>query len=95
MPKKTMTAERRVPVEGQTNIGPTIAGRLHEVGIHTMEDLERIGPAMAYLRICEKHPGETVPVCYYLYSLEGALRGKHWDAIGSKVKRSLLRQVGR
>jgi DNA transformation protein len=34
-----------------------------------------------------------MPVCYYLYSLEGALRGKHWDALGESVKRSLLERA--
>jgi DNA transformation protein len=95
MPKKTIIGNRGVSIEGQTNIGPTIAGRLREVGIHTVADLERVGPAAAYLRICERHPGKTIPVCHYLYSLEGALCGKRWDAIGGEAKQSLLRQVGR
>lgn len=95
MPKKTVTGNRSVSIEGQANIGRAIARRLREVGVHTVADLERIGPAAAYLRIGETHPGKTIPVCYYLYSLEGALRGKRWDAIGTRAKRSLLRQVGR
>jgi len=81
------------PIEQLKNIGPTIARRLKEIGVHTRADLEAIGSVAAYRRICEWHQGKTIPVCYYLYSLEGALRGLHWDAIGPGVKQSLLSQA--
>lgn len=77
------------PIEWLKNVGPTIASRLKEIGIHTRADLEAVGPVAAYRRICAKHPEKTIRVCYYLYSLEGALRGQHWDAIGATVKQSL------
>ena len=86
-------SHREVTIAQLKNIGPTISRRLTEIGIHTKADLEAIGSVAAYRRICEKHPGTTIPVCYYLYSLEGALRGVHWDAIGATVKRSLWSQV--
>lgn len=84
---------RDVRIAQLKNIGPTIALRLAEVGIHTKADLEAVGPVAAYHRICEKHPGKRIPVCYYLYSLEGAIRGVHWDAISEPVKHSLRNQV--
>jgi len=89
---KTMNSARQ-PIEQLRNIGPTIARRLKAVGIHTQADLRTVGSVAAYLRICAKHPGKTVPVCYYLYSLEGALSNQHWDDIGSTIKQRLLRQV--
>jgi len=45
-------------------------------------------------RIKEKHPNETLPVCYYLYSFEGALSDKHWDEISEQIKQQLRAQVG-
>lgn len=36
---------------------------------------------------------QALPVCYHLYSLEGALRDRHWAALGSRVKKQLLDQV--
>jgi hypothetical protein len=48
---------------------------------------------VAYQCICARHPGKAVPVCYYLYSLEGALRNQPWDDIGVAIKQNLLRQV--
>ena len=75
------------------NIGPTIQKRLQDIGVHTKNDLKRIGPVAAYQKIQSKNPEKTIPVCYYLYSLQGALDGKHWDDISQKKKQELLEQV--
>lgn len=85
--------DKPVPVEQLRNIGPTIARRLREIGIRTRDDLRTVGPAAAYRRISAAYPEQTIPVCYYLYSLEGALRDQHWDALGPQVKKQLLSQV--
>lgn len=84
---------KSTPVEKLRNIGPTIARRLTEIGIHTHGDLRSIGAVTAYQRIRAKNPGKTIPVCYYLYSLEGALRDRHWDALIPKLKQDLLARV--
>jgi DNA transformation protein len=76
------------------NIGRKIAGRLHEIGIFCEDDLRRVGAAGAHRMIKKKRPNETLPVCYYLYSFEGALTGKHWDEIGEHIKRQLRAQIG-
>ena len=83
-----------LPVASLENIGPTIARRLREVGIRTRADLARVGPARTFQLICERHPRETISVCYYLYSLEGALRGRKWDDIGERRKAQLRREAG-
>jgi DNA transformation protein len=83
----------KTPLKGLKNLGPTIVERLHEIEVYTKEDLERVGPAAAYVHICARHPGKTIPVCYYLYSLEGALRGTHWNDVPAQVKRKLLAAV--
>lgn len=77
------------------NIGPTIAKRLVEVGITDAATLEAVGPIEAYLRICAANPMETIPVCYYLYSLQGALMGMHWNDLPEPLKRQLRTRVGR
>lgn len=81
-----------VPVEQLMNIGPTVARRLKEIGIRTSFELRDLGAAAAYRKICERL-GKAAPVCYYLYSLEGAIRNKHWDDIGSGVKKKLRREA--
>ncbi|MGQ0764197.1 MAG: TfoX/Sxy family protein [Gemmatimonadota bacterium] len=82
-----------LPVDQLRNVGPTIARRLREIGIQTSGELRSIGAVNAYARIRARNPGKTIPVCYYLYSLEGALRDQHWDALSSKVKQHLLSRV--
>jgi len=82
------------PLLGLKNIGPTIAARFKAVGIETVGDLRAVGPAEAYKRIKARHPRTTIPVCYYLYSLQGALEGKHWDALSPAVKETLLQEAG-
>jgi DNA transformation protein len=76
------------------NIGKKIAGRLNEVGIHTEDDLRAAGAVAAYDKIRRRHPGETLPVCYYLYAFEGALTDKHWNDIGASRKRELRDGIG-
>jgi len=75
------------------NIGKKIAERLNEVGIFSEDDLRHVGAVGAHRMIEEKHPNETLPVCYYLYSFEGALSDKHWDEISEQTKQQLRAQV--
>jgi DNA transformation protein len=76
------------------NIGKKIAGRLNEVGIFSENELRLAGAVAAHRMIKKKYPEETLPVCYYLYSFEGALTGRHWDEIGEERKQELKAQSG-
>jgi len=76
------------------NIGPTIARRLNGIGVSSEEDLRRMGPAEAYRRM-QAREKSRLPVCYYLYSLEGALRNRQWDELPEEIKSKLLRSVSR
>ncbi len=87
---KTVNDLTRLP-----NIGKTIAQLLGDVGIYNEDELREAGPAEAFRRIEGSYPGATVPVCYYLYSLEGALTGTHWNSVPERRKRELLHAVGR
>lgn len=81
-------------LKGLTNIGPTIAARLEAVGVRTVGDLRRIGPARVFQRVKANNPGKSISVCYYLYSLQGALEGKHWDDLTERTKHTLLQKAG-
>jgi DNA transformation protein len=48
-----------------------------------------MGPVAAYKRICENYPNQTIPVCYYLYSLQGALMDLHWGELPEAIKEEL------
>ena len=71
------------------NIGATIEKCLNEIGIFTLADLAEMTSVEAFKRIRENYPGKTIPVCYYLYSLEGALLDLHWNDIPSELKEEL------
>jgi len=76
------------------NIGPTIEQRLREINISSRRELEEVGPVEAYRRIRAKNPGRTIPVCYYLYSFQGALLDLHWDELPEEIKAFLRREAG-
>ena len=83
-----------VKLRGLKNIGPTIADRLESVGLKTVGDLNKIGPAKAFHRVKSAYPDIAIPICYYLYSLQGALVGKHWNDLSSATKKRLLDEAG-
>lgn len=73
------------------NIGPTIEKRLNEIGVYYLKDLIRLTPVKAYKKICKSNPGKTFPVCYYLYSLQGAIMDLNWNDIPEEIKQNLKR----
>lgn len=75
------------------NIGATIEKHLNEVGIFTLADLAEITSVEAFQRIRKNYPGKTFPVCYYLYSLEGALLNLHWNDLPPDLKEDLKTRV--
>lgn len=75
------------------NVGTKIASRLNEVGIYSKSDLRRIGAVEAHRLIKKRDPNETLPVCYYLYSFEGALKNLHWNDLGDITKQKLKKQL--
>ena len=75
------------------NIGATIEKCLNEIGIFTLADLAEMTSVEAFTRIRENYPGKTIPVCYYLYSLEGALLDFHWNDIPSELKEELKARI--
>ncbi|MEO1010530.1 MAG: TfoX/Sxy family DNA transformation protein [Bacteroidota bacterium] len=74
------------------NIGKTIAKRLGEIGVYTLADLAEMTPKTAYRKICERYPDKTIPKCYYLYSLQGALLDLDWRELPDDVKSDLLKE---
>jgi len=75
------------------NIGKTLAEKLNEIEIYTKADLNKVGAAKAYQWLNAK-ASKKLPVCYYLYSLEGALQDKDWRDLSESQKQTLKRQAG-
>lgn len=76
------------------NLGPTIIQNLSLIGITSFDDLSHHGPVKIYNRLQANFPDRTWPICYYLYSLEGALTDTHWDDIPESRKEQLKDEAG-
>ena len=74
------------------NIGKTLAQKLNVIGIYDKTQLAHIGAVEAYKKL-QAHSHKTLPVCYYLYSLEGALRDCHWSKLSEQIKDRLYLQA--
>jgi DNA transformation protein and related proteins len=88
-----MNTSTTTSLKAAKNIGPTILKRLNDIGVYSLADLAEMTSVKAYKKIGEQNPGKTIPVCYYLYSLEGALLDLHWDDLPKALKTDLLKQV--
>lgn len=75
------------------NIGKTLAEKLNEIEIYNEADLKKIGAAKAYQWLVSRAE-KNLPVCYYLYSLEGALQDKGWRDLSESQKQKLKQQAG-
>lgn len=76
------------------NIGKTVAARLHSIGIRNEAELKACGSAKAYKLLAGQTPNKHLAVCYYLYSLEGAIQNRHWDDFSKDEKRRLRLSAG-
>jgi hypothetical protein len=75
------------------NIGPALCRRLAQIGIADEAALATVGAAEAYRLLCA-HRGARLPVCYYLYSLHGALTGRDWRELSEDEKCRLQHEAG-
>jgi hypothetical protein len=69
------------------NVGPKSAAWLRQIGVRTVEDLTRIGPVEAFLKV--KRAGFR-PSLNLLYSMAGALADCHWADLPEAQKQALL-----
>ncbi len=81
-------------LEDLRNIGSTLAKRLEEIGVFDEADLKAMGSATAYRRIQTQYPDANLPLCYYLYSLEGALQNKDWRSFTAQQKADMQSKAG-
>lgn len=89
-----MTTSKISPLRLAKNIGSKLEQRLNKIGINDLVDLQTVTPSAAYQKMQEQWPQETLPVCYYLYSLEGALLDIPWESLSPQRKRKLRLEAG-
>ncbi len=78
------------PVENLPNLGPTSTAWLRDVGIHTIADLERLGPAVAYRLVKQRQPNATLNL---LWALAAGLDDRDWRDLSDSEKDTLRAEV--
>ena len=73
------------------NIGPKSSEWLASVGIHSLEDVEKIGVVESYLRVKIAYPDKVS--LNLLYGLQAALLDIPWNMLPAEMKEDLKRQV--
>jgi DNA transformation protein len=68
------------------NIGEKLETQLNEVGIHSFEDLKRLGSREAWLQVLHIDPSACL---MRLSALEGAIQGVRWHHLDPSTKQSL------
>ena len=69
------------------NVGPKCAAWLRQVGVRTQEDLVRLGPVEAFMKV--KRAGFR-PSLNLLYALAGAIENCHWADLPDARKSALV-----
>lgn len=72
------------------NVGPKSAAWLRQVGVRTQDDLVRIGPVEAFMKV--KRAGFR-PSLNLLYALAGAIENCHWADLPDERKNELVAAV--
>lgn len=72
------------------NLGKTSAQWLHAVGIHSANDLRRLGAVDAYRAVRARGFRASMVL---LYAIEGALLDVHWNDLPPGMKDSLKDQL--
>jgi DNA transformation protein and related proteins len=73
------------------NIGPKTTAWLHEVGIHTLEEIEALGAVEVYKRLKAAFPHKVS--LNALYGLQAAILNIHWNDLPPDMKADLRAQV--
>ncbi|MCH5207620.1 MAG: TfoX/Sxy family DNA transformation protein [Oscillospiraceae bacterium] len=70
----------------ELGFGKTMEKKLHSVGIHSSEELKKIGSKQAVFRLKEQYPNTCVVILYYL---EAAIRGVEIKQLDDTCKAEL------
>lgn len=78
------------PIESLRNLGPISAAWLREIGIETIEELERLGPVVAFRLVKQRQKGATLNL---LWALAAGIRDQDWRQLSEQTKRQLKRDA--
>ena len=81
------TAERSNSISNLPNLGPKSESALRAAGIHTVDELRKLGAVAAYAQV--KRSGTPISL-NLLWALEGALTNLSWQVVAREHRTSLL-----
>lgn len=73
------------------NLGPKSREWLASVGVHSLDDVARLGVVETYKRVKAAYPEKVT--LNMLWGLQAALLGIRWDELPTDIKSELRRQV--
>jgi hypothetical protein len=76
-----------VEIEKLRGIGPKTSAWLHEIGVHTREDIAALGVVEVYRWLKARFPDRVT--LNALYGLEAAMLGIAWTALPEPIKAEL------
>jgi hypothetical protein len=82
--------ERSEPIENLRNLGRSSAAWLSEIGVTTIADLERLGPALAYRLVKQRRPETSLNL---LWAMAAGLEDRDWRALTADEKSRLLSEA--
>src|SRR5688572_18609635 len=71
-------------------LGPKSSYQLKTIGVHTKDDLIKLGAIPAYLKLKQHY---TTISLNFLYALVGAIEDKHWREIAATRREELLMEL--
>ena len=81
-PRHSEGSSQRLP-----NLGSKSSQFLQAAGIHSLDQLQRLGSVAAYVRVKKVAPAASLNL---LWALEGALTGLRWQDVARDHRTSLL-----
>ncbi len=73
------------------NLGPKSTEWLASVGVHSLEDVARLGVVETYKRVKAAHPEKVT--FNMLWGLQAALLGIQWNELPQDIKDQLKKEV--
>jgi hypothetical protein len=79
-----------IPVENLRNLGATSAAWLREIGVHTRDDLQQMGPVIAYRLVKQRRPNASLNL---LWAMAAALADQDWRELSPHTKEWLRQEA--
>ena len=86
----TSQEELGIPVENLRNLGSTSAQWLREIGVHTRDDLQQMGPVIAYRLVKRRQPSANLNL---LWAMAAALADQDWRELSPQDKERLRQRA--